>query len=67
MSSLVKVALHHVMGALQRGGICEWRRWHEETEADSWRGTELRNGGKAALDDERHLPELRKRERETGK
>nr|ABA93695.1 hypothetical protein LOC_Os11g29410 [Oryza sativa Japonica Group] len=25
------------------GGICEWQHWHEETEADSWRGTELRN------------------------
>uniref|UniRef100_A0A0E0J1Y1 Uncharacterized protein n=1 Tax=Oryza nivara TaxID=4536 RepID=A0A0E0J1Y1_ORYNI len=35
------------------GGICEWQHWHEETEADSWRGTELRNSGKA-LDDGRH-------------
>uniref|UniRef100_A0A0E0R8G5 Uncharacterized protein n=1 Tax=Oryza rufipogon TaxID=4529 RepID=A0A0E0R8G5_ORYRU len=48
------------------GGICEWQHWHEETEADSWRGTELRNGGKAALDDGRHLSELRKRERGGG-
>ncbi|EAZ29231.1 hypothetical protein OsJ_13293 [Oryza sativa Japonica Group] len=33
-------------------------------EADSWRVIELRNDGKAALDDGRHLPKLRKRERE---
>jgi hypothetical protein len=44
------------------GSIREWRRRHEEIEVDSWRGIELRNGGKAALDDGRHLPELRKRE-----
>uniref|UniRef100_A0A0E0GW61 Uncharacterized protein n=1 Tax=Oryza nivara TaxID=4536 RepID=A0A0E0GW61_ORYNI len=65
--------LHRVVGALWHGGIrrrqrfgsiCEWRRRHEEMEADSWRGIELRNDGKAALDDGRHLPKLRKRERE---
>ncbi|BAD68490.1 hypothetical protein [Oryza sativa Japonica Group] len=64
-------ALHRVVGALWHGGIRwrqrfgsirEWRRRHEEIEVDSWRGIELRNGGKAALDDGRHLPELRKRE-----